>query len=107
NDHFRSGCRKGQDIRGEARLAALSVANSKPAPGATSWTIWSIARPSSGPVTPMQLEISWMTVTGDRSPLATSAAAPPKQLKLFESTPTLTPAPLTPNLERATLERIA
>jgi hypothetical protein len=64
-----------------------------------------MARPSS--LAPVQLEISWMTLTGDRSPFAISAAPPPRQLKLFDSTPTITPVPVRPNVERAKSARIA
>src|SRR4026207_1365136 len=67
-----------------------------------------MALPSSSPADgPVQLEISWITVTGDKSPLVTSLDAPPKQLKLSESTPTVTPAPFTPRFARAVSERIA
>ena len=57
-----------------------AVANARLAPGATSWTICSIARPSS------ELEFcphedSCTTITvGGRSPVAMSNVAPPWQL---------------------------
>src|SRR5262245_34835125 len=73
----------------KAACSLNAEAKERLAPGATSCTICSIARPSS--VAPVQPEISWITVTGDKSLLTTSAAAPPRQLKLSESAPTLTP----------------
>ena len=86
-------------------IPPLAVAKARLAPGAMSWTIWSMARPSSVPEA--QVGLSCRTVTGDRSLLATSAAAPPLQLKLSDSTPTLTPVPSTPNVARAMSARMA
>ena len=55
----------------------------------------------------VQIAISWITFTDGRSPLLMSAAAPPRQLKLSESAPTLIPLPSTANVLRAISERIA
>ena len=90
-----------------AKLAtpAKAVAKARSALGATSWTIWSIARPSSVPEP--HPGSSRRTVTGDKSPVATSVAAPPRQLKLSDNTPTVTPAPVTPTVARAMSARMA
>ena len=70
-----------------------TVAKNSCAPGARSWTISSIAVPSSPlPACPAS------TVTAGRSPLAWRAA---RVLTPSESTPICTPAPLTPKVDRA------
>ena len=96
-----------------AKLASPrnAVANASEAPGAMSWTICSIARPSSA-----WFGSSWSTCTGvvrphglpgpGRSPVVTSpaacVAAPPLVSNESESIPTLTPVPSTSNWVLAT-----
>ena len=79
-DDLRAAVEERHDVVGEVGLASLAVAKASAAPGATSWTICSIARPSSVPAM-VQPRLSWITWTpAGRSPDALSSAAPPRQL---------------------------
>ena len=87
------------------RSPVSAVAKHSLARGAMSWTIWSIARPSSAP-TPVGSSSITVTPSGGRSPVRTSSAAwtvsgPPPTAsvavsKESESAPTVTPRPSIP-----------
>jgi len=89
-----------------AKLAVPSNAVLKrcAASGATSAMICTIARPSSEGSSPLEVaqsDSSCSSTLGGISPASSSSLAPSRQSKLSESTPTVTPLPLTPNRSRA------
>ncbi|MDQ3775662.1 MAG: hypothetical protein M3461_15590 [Pseudomonadota bacterium] len=99
-DHLGPGVGEIDDALGEIGLPAKGGVDGDRRPGATSWTISAIARASSMASGP-QGGSSSTTIPAGRSPLATPAAAPPRQLKLSERAPTVTPVPSTPKVLRA------